>query len=170
MRVGKLKRVNVTIRQCNMVKFVETKVVFEEIPDKITLGITISNCPFRCKGCHSDYLRGDTGNELTVSVLDDLIKKNKGINCILFLGDGNDKETICSLGKHIKNTYNEIMTGIYSGFDEILPEYLTSFDYIKTGKWVEEFGPLNKETTNQRLYRVVDGIPNDITYLFWKRK
>lgn len=153
-----------------MVKFVDTKVVFEEIPDKITLAITISNCPFHCKGCHSDYLRSDTGNELTVATLDNIIKKNNGVNCVLFLGDGNNKEEISSLGKHIKNTYEGILTAIYSGFSQILPEYITSFDYIKTGEWVEKLGPLNQETTNQRLYRVVDGIPNDITYLFWKRQ
>ena len=44
------------------------------------------------------------------------------------------------------------------------------FDYVKVGGYKEEYGPLNKETTNQRLYEIgADGI-KDITYRFWKKE
>ena len=35
------------------------QVVFEEIPDEVTLAIEITNCPGMCVGCHSPWLRGD---------------------------------------------------------------------------------------------------------------
>ena len=47
-----------------MLKYVDTKVVFQEIPDEITLAINISNCPCHCPGCHSSYLAEDIGNAL----------------------------------------------------------------------------------------------------------
>lgn len=150
-------------------KYVETKVVFEEIPDKVSLAITISNCPFRCKGCHSEYLRQNIGKDLTTEEIDRLIKENEGINCVLFLGDGFNACQLLVMSKHIKADHPNISTAVYSGYDDILPEYRT-FDYVKTGKYIEELGPLNKETTNQRLYKLTDGIEIDITHLFWDRK
>lgn len=44
-----------------MLKYVDARVVFQEIPDEITLAINISNCPCHCKGCHSQYLAEDIG-------------------------------------------------------------------------------------------------------------
>lgn len=48
-----------------MLKYVNTGVVFQEIPDEVTLAVNISNCPCRCPGCHSRYLWGDVGEPLT---------------------------------------------------------------------------------------------------------
>ena len=52
-----------------MIKYKETQVTFSEVPDEISLCINISNCPHRCKGCHSPYLQEDVGYELTPSGL-----------------------------------------------------------------------------------------------------
>ena len=41
-------------------------------------------------------------------------------------------------------------------------------DYVKVGPYKEDLGPLNKRTTNQRLYKMVDGVKIDITERFWK--
>jgi anaerobic ribonucleoside-triphosphate reductase activating protein len=152
-----------------MLKYVENKVVFEEIPDCVTLAVTISNCPFHCVGCHSEYLHQDVGDELNENVIDTLINKNKGVNCFLFLGDGKDICILCELSKYIHEKYPEILTAVYSGWDLILPEYEECFDYIKIGKWKEECGPLNKKTTNQRLYKKIDGELVDITHKFWEK-
>ena len=59
-----------------MVKYLETAVTFEEIPDEVTLAINISNCQNHCEGCHSPWLREDVGEELTPEVLNGLIDKN----------------------------------------------------------------------------------------------
>ena len=45
---------------------------------------------------------------------------------------------------------------------------LENFDYIKVGRYDEFLGPLNSRTTNQRLYKVIDGRLFDITNRFWK--
>ena len=152
-----------------MIKYVDDKVVFEEIPQCVTLAVTISNCPFHCNGCHSDYLREDFGEELTEVGIDMLIKKNSGINCFLFLGDGKDIDGICKLSNHIKRNYQNIKTAIYSGYDYIVQEYIEVFDYIKIGKYIEKYGPINMKSTNQRLYLVNDGKIKDITSVFWNR-
>ena len=59
-----------------MLKYVDSKVVFSEVPDEITLAISISNCPGTCKGCHSPWLREDIGESLTVIALYELLEKN----------------------------------------------------------------------------------------------
>ena len=50
-------------------KYVNTGVVFQEIPDETTLSINISNCPCHCMGCHSEYLWDDVGTPLNVMSL-----------------------------------------------------------------------------------------------------
>ena len=40
-------------------KYVDTKIVFQELPNEITLAINISGCPCACIGCHSSYLSQD---------------------------------------------------------------------------------------------------------------
>lgn len=57
-----------------MLKYVDTKVVFRELPDEITLAINLSGCPCHCEGCHSPYLAGDVGTELDYAALEKLIK------------------------------------------------------------------------------------------------
>ena len=39
---------------------------------------------------------------------------------------------------------------------------------IKLGPYIEELGPLNSKTTNQRFYKVNEKELIDITNLFWK--
>ena len=54
-------------------KFVDTMVTFSEIPDEITLCFNISNCPIKCKDCHSKYLWDDAGIELDEDTLNTII-------------------------------------------------------------------------------------------------
>ena len=169
-----------------MVKYVkeDTSVVFSEIPDEITLAINISNCPHHCKGCHSPYLRKDIGDELTEEVLDKLIEDNDGVTCVCFMGEGNDVEGIIALALHIKFKYlDKIKTALYFGGEEFYPtdyklDSQLAFDYIKVGPYKEECGPINKETTNQRLYKIektqwsaISFVYKwvDITNKFWKK-
>ena len=70
----------------------------------------------------------------------------------------------------------ELKVAWYSGRKEIPNEIdLKNFSYIKVGPYVEEYGPLNSRTTNQRLYEVnrIGKLPDrfalkDITHKFWK--
>lgn len=156
-----------------MIKYKDTYVVFEEIPDEVTLAINITNCQNRCEGCHSPELRGNIGSELTKDVLDELISKNDGITCICFMGEGNDKDALYNLVMYIRQKYGEkYKIAIYSGTNDG-PDFKYWLDYLKVGPYIPEFGPLNKRTTNQRLFKVErkgDEVFDltDITYKFWK--
>lgn len=165
-----------------MLKYVDTKVVFSEIPDEITLAINISNCPCHCKGCHSPYLAEDIGERLDAwvslgsTVLDKLILENKGITCIAFMGGDSDPKTVNNCARYIRDTYQNLLIAWYSGRQELAKEIeLKNFDYIKLGPYIEEKGPLNNPNTNQRLYEVnrLSKLPDrfllkDITSKFWK--
>jgi len=151
-----------------MVKYIpnDVSVVFAEIPDEITLAINISCCPGSCVGCHSPYLQADTGEELTAEILGCLISKNTGITCVSFMGEGKDKETLLSLAQYVREM--GLKTALYSGRLEVPDDYNAYFDYIKIGPYIAEKGPLNKTTTNQALYQIIDGERLDITFKFWR--
>lgn len=152
-----------------MIKYIpqDTSVTFSEIPDNICLCINLSLCPHRCKGCHSQYLQTDIGNELTSEVLCSIIERNYGVTCVVFMGGDNGKETIKSFGELVKS--KNLSSAWYSGESSLdLDFYKESFDYIKVGPYIEELGPLNSKTTNQRLYKLSSDSIEDITYKFWR--
>lgn len=160
-----------------MLKYVNYDITFQEIPDEITLCINISNCPCHCIGCHSSYLAEDIGEKLTLDKIYKLIENNEGITCICFMGGDSSPKEIDMFARCIKDLY-DIKVAWYSGRQE-LNKYinLKCFDFIKLGPYIEEFGPLNSKTTNQRFYQVIkshyeDGTSGyellDVTYKFWK--
>ena len=118
-----------------MLKFVDTKVVFQEIPDEVTLAINISNCPCHCEDCHSSYLAEDIGETLTTDKLRKLIDNNKGISCVAFMGGDSDPNIVCLFAMYIKNEYPHLKVGWYSGRTEVyepsLLRYRKYFNYIK---------------------------------------
>ena len=149
-------------------KYFTQGVVFSEIPDEITLELGISNCPFRCEGCHSPFLQKDVGIELTLKILKELIESNKGISCILFSGgDPNEVERACY---YVRKFYPNIKTAWYTGIETIPTNLnLDYFDYIKVGAYKKDLGGLRNPNTNQKLYKKdKDGNWENITYKFWK--
>lgn len=156
-----------------MLKYVDTKIVFAEIPNEITLAINISGCPCNCKGCHSSYLAGDIGERLDFDSLNKVINTNTGVTCISFMGGDVNSSNVNILAEFIRAKYPELKVAWYSGRQELSEDIeLMNFDYIKLGPYIEEFGPLNSKTTNQRMYKVVKQNDNyelvDITNKFWK--
>lgn len=162
-----------------MLKYVDTKVVFQEVPDEISLAINISNCPCHCKNCHSSYLAQDIGELLTIGPLFNLIESNKGISCVAFMGGDSDPRRVNNLAWAIKKKYPNLKTAWYSGRQELSKDIdLKNFDIIKLGPYIEELGPLTSPTTNQRFYKVhIEPSGNnywesleDITYRFHGKK
>ena len=156
----------------------DTTVVFSEIPDEITLAVNISNCQNNCKGCHSPYLKEDTGNILTFEAIDSLLEKNKGVTCFCFMGEGNDPEAFFKAAEHIAVNHKNVKLAVYSGRENVEKWYSEVFDYVKIGPYIPEFGPLNVKTTNQRLYKHEKTSTEetkmgvgwvDITHKFWKK-
>lgn len=151
-----------------MLKFYNYDIVFQEIPDEVTLAINITNCPFRCDGCHSPHLHDDIGENLDEKTLDSLLDKyGKQITCLCFMGGDRSPEEVAKLSKYIHNK-TKLKTAWYSGNSK-LPHDYTLFDYIKTGQYVEKNGGLRSRTTNQRMFHIVNNQPKDITERFFKK-
>ena len=158
-------------------KYTGTEITFAEVPDEITLCINISNCPCHCKGCHSPYLAEDIGEELTEGSLHKLISSNEGITCVAFMGGDSNPKEVDRLADIVQVCYG-LKAAWYSGVQILNKDiHIWNFSYIKLGPYIEELGPLNSKTTNQRMYKVVythydDGTAGheleDITYRFWK--
>jgi anaerobic ribonucleoside-triphosphate reductase activating protein len=155
-----------------MLKYVNTGIVFQEIPDETTLAINISNCPCACPGCHSHYLWEDVGLPLDTDAIDDFVRKyGSDITCIAFMGGDAEPQGVNQLAVYIHETYPEFKVAWYSGRIRISSAICkTDFDYIKIGPFIKHLGPLKSPTTNQRLYRQGEnGEFEDITSRFWKK-
>ncbi|MDD7318420.1 MAG: anaerobic ribonucleoside-triphosphate reductase activating protein [Prevotella sp.] len=155
-----------------MLKYVNTGVVFQEIPDETTLSINISGCPNRCPGCHSRYLWEDIGTVLDTDTIDALVEEYHGdFTCVCFMGGDNDPQEVERLALYIRQRHPRFKVGWYSG-KQYFPHHLdrNSFDYIKLGPYIAHLGSLKERTTNQRIYR--KAAPNrfdDITERFWRK-
>ncbi len=148
-----------------MLKFTETKIVFREIPDHITLAINISGCPCKCEGCHSSYLADDVGEELNEEAVNSMLHRYDSASCISFMGGDADPAEVSRLAGYIKRCAPTVMTAWYSGRDELSSNIeLSHFDYIKIGSYQPSRGALDNPNTNQRLYKIgKDGEMIDIT-------
>lgn len=155
-----------------MLKYVDTLVSFQEIPDEISLCINISNCPNNCPGCHSAYLKDDVGTPLTYTELMRILKDIRGITCVCFMGCDKEPWEIQRLAQFVKE--KGLKVAWYSGKQELHEDIrLANFDYVKLGPYIEELGPLTSRTTNQVMYKI-DHLADrpfvvDITSRFWKK-
>ena len=156
-----------------MLKYANYDVVFQEVPDEVTLAINISNCPNQCPGCHSKYLWENIGKELDMTELNRLVSQYEtGITCVCFMGGDASPKEVAEMAWQLKNSHSNLKMAWYSGKNE-LPQNVSTdhFDYIKLGRYVAELGPLDSATTNQRMMkRLADGRVKDITEWFRKNK
>lgn len=156
-----------------MLKYISTDIVFQEVPDEISLALNITGCPNHCPDCHSKYLWEDNGSELNEDSLDREISKYlNNITCVCFMGGDNDKHSVYRLAEHIKIKYPELKVAWYSGSKEIDSDFAWDFfDYVKIGPFIKEFGPLDFKNTNQYMLRKsADGTWENITFIFYKNK
>jgi len=155
-----------------MLKFTDYDIVFDEVPDEVTLAVSLSLCPNRCEGCHSPHLRKDIGDELTLERLAAIIRLYRsGITCLCLMGGDGDTKSLELLARALRTAYSTLRLAWYSG-REHLPEGMdvTVWDYVKLGPYVPGLGPLTSRTTNQRLYRICpDASLDDLTPRFWRK-
>lgn len=153
-----------------MLKYHSTYIGFREIPDEISLCINLTNCPNNCKGCHSPWLLEDIGIPLTYNEILNLIKINKGISCICFMGGDKEPWEVKRLALLIKEEFENLKTAWYSGKEHLQNlNIITAFDYVKIGPYIKEFGSLDNKTTNQQLFKFdwKTCTLENITYKFW---
>lgn len=163
-----------------MLKYVDSKVTFSEVPEEVSLCITLSGCPNRCNNCHSPELRESIGIALSDKRLKKLIEDNRGITCVCLLGGNGNEGWVLHTARYIKEYFPTLKVAWYSGNEGIHPCIglnIHNFDYIKLGPYIEERGPLTSKTTNQKFFKVKLVPTNgdsyyleleDITYKFWK--
>ncbi|MDR1601798.1 MAG: anaerobic ribonucleoside-triphosphate reductase activating protein [Tannerella sp.] len=154
-----------------MLRYVNFDIVFQEIPGEVTLAVNLSNCPNRCKGCHSPHLQGDAGETLDEKTLFAWLETyGNAITCVCFMGGDAEPREVCRLAGFVRRQKDgNIKTGWYSG-KAAMPAgiSLSDFDYIKLGAYIEDLGGLNAPTTNQRFYRIEKGEMIDKTNSFHK--
>ena len=127
------------------------QVVLQDIPDELTLALSISGCPLRCKGCHSSFTHNPKfGNILTDQELHQLIQKNKYITAVLFYGGEWNPTRLIQL-LQIPKEYN-LLTALFSGHEpnQINKQILQHLDILKVGPYIQELGGLTSPQTNQR--------------------
>ncbi len=152
-----------------MLRFLSYDIVFQEVPGEVSLAINISNCPHRCKGCHSPHLQEDKGECLDRKALGTLLASyGEALTCICFMGGDADPKSVESLALFVReSTQGRLKTAWYSGRAQFphdcSPE---SFDYVKIGPYIEALGGLDAPTSNQRFYQVKEGRLVDRTELF----
>ena len=164
-------------------------IVFQEIPNEVTLALNLSQCPCSCPGCHSPHLAQDIGEPLTDELLLGLLDRyGAGVTCVCLMGGDAFPEQVNQWLWRIRSLGKK--SAWYSGRAEKAPEVKEqNLDFLKLGPYREELGGLKSPRTNQRLYRIVR-IPvaaeadsgespsnplieqyewEDITSLFWKK-
>lgn len=154
-----------------MLKYTDYDIVFQEVPNELTLAINISNCPNRCKGCHSSYLWDDVGEPLTEEVLAQLCEKySSGLTCVAFMGGDAEPFEVARLAHYVRKELH-LKTAWYSGKNKLPEQFpITEFQFIKIGAYCADLGGLKSPTTNQRMYKILsDGRKENITSLFWKK-
>ena len=156
-------------------KYLNYDVVFSEVPDQTSLAIAISGCQIHCCGCHSRELWEDKGEPLTIEAVEELLKLEKGVTCLLLLGGEHD---IDGLTRILMRFYKEIKTAWYCGLDMIPKDkvYILQYlDFVKIGHYDHELGGLDSPTTNQKFYRI-EHYPDgdykmiDMTPRFWRKQ
>ena len=152
----------------NKLKYLGYSIVFQEIPEEVTLAINVSGCPHRCEGCHSKYLWEYKGEYLTDDFTSIVNKYTDLITCVCFMGgEQNDLELIemCSMAHKLG-----FKTALYTGCDSIQElsfDLVANLDYIKVGHYDKQCGGLDNINTNQRMFKW-ENKWKDITYMFWR--
>lgn len=147
-------------------KIASYDIVFQDVPGEVTLSLNLSQCPNRCKGCHSPQLQEDIGFPLTDDLLDDLLEKyGHDVTCVCFMGGDREPGEVMRLADRVHAV--GLKTAWYSGRQE-LPDCFRpdALDYVKVGPYIESKGPLPSPDTNQRMYRIENGELKDITICF----
>lgn len=144
-------------------------IVMSEMPKHLSLAYQVYGCDVHCPSCHSKYLwneNAETSFELTMEKFREDVGRYDCAKCVLFMG-GEWKKELVDFLEEAKRLGKK--TALYTGRDiKEIPETIkTRLDFLKYGPYNDEFGPLNKKTTNQHLVDMATG--EDITKLFWKR-
>ena len=161
------RKVEDTMANTQRLKYLGHSIVFQEVPNEISLAINISGCPYKCRGCHSSYLWEYKGRYVGDDI-EALINEHDGITCVCFMGGDQNPQELNELIDYVR--LRGLKVCLYTGNDDI-PDGIHNLNYLKIGHYVEKYGGLDKPTTNQKFYVVHDDKDYfDITSLFRKER
>lgn len=139
-------------------KYLTEQIVFQEVPNEISLAFEITNCPRKCLGCHTPELQQDIGYLLNESVFDQLIQKYAAhdgkllFTCVLFLG-GEQHSELKNMLIYCKK--HGLKTALYTGSSNIDANIMALLNYVKLGEYIQELGGLGSPTTNQLFFEII---------------
>ena len=141
-------------------------IVFQEVPNEISLCFSITGCKVGCKGCHSTELWHDqNGISLTNKNFTQWLKKYQGlISCVVFFGG--EWQPTALIEKLLIAQHYGLKTCLYSGEKYIDMDISHHLTFLKTGVWDEALGGLDSTKTNQVFRNVMTG--EKLNYLFNK--
>lgn len=136
----------------NRLLFSSFDIVFQEVPNEVSLAINITGCPHRCEGCHSNYLWKRHGLDLE-EMIDTFIKEYPTVTCFCFMGGDQNKEQLKEILALVR--VHGFKTCLYTGSElEDVEDLIPYLDYLKTGKYEISKGGLDSESTNQKFYTI----------------
>jgi len=130
------------------------QVVFQEVPNEVSLAFLITGCPFACDGCHSqDSWSASAGFSLDHQTFSYYLSQYTGlITCVVFFGGEWQSKTLI---KHLQFAQKlGLKTCLYTGADKISESIIQHLDFLKTGRWDKYRGGLNRKNTNQKFINV----------------
>lgn len=133
------------------------QICFQEVPDEVSLAFTITGCPLRCQGCHSqDSWDPRIGIALNKLMFEGYLDRYQGlVSCILFFGGEWNPEAL--IEKLLIAKTMGLKTCLYTGKEKVPQKIVRQLDYLKTGAWQPTRGGLEKSTTNQRFTELKTG-------------
>lgn len=138
-------------------KYLNSVVSLQEVPNEISLIFQMTSCPHKCPGCHSTELWSDQGDTLSVEKMEAEIAPYKSyLSCICFFGGEWNEEHLSSLLKKAQEM--GFKTCLYSGAVSISARLKQHLNYLKLGPWIEHLGGLDSIHTNQTFTNLDNGV------------
>ena len=100
-----------------MLRYLDSQIYVKEIPDEISLGISISGCPIHCPECHSKHTwDGNKGAILDIPEFNRIFYPNQRlISCIFFYGGEWDSAWLIPIIQELKLRGFSQKMGLYTG-------------------------------------------------------
>lgn len=147
-----------------MLRFYNTALALQEVPDEISLAVNFTGCPYHCKGCHSPHLWQTDGGHPVSELWPIIDRYGNNITCICLMGGDWDLKSLDVITGLITDLYPEKKIALYSVPDidywfmhQPAKRIADRLTYLKTGKYIEELGGLASPETNQKFYKLSNG-------------
>ena len=159
-----------------MLRFYNTALALQEVPDEISLAVNFMGCPYHCKGCHSPHLWNAEGGQPVAELWPIINRYRNNITCICLMGGDWDMASLDVVTGILSDIYPELKIALYGAnelehySDNIHGErILKRLSYLKTGMYIESFGGLDSADTNQRFWKMINGNPEPVPLKIFRK-